>query len=513
MPIVSYRAKQSTDTSGTGTLVLNAAGSNARSFQAAFGNTSRRVHYCISWANGFEIGLGDFDGGNPGSLTRATILASSNAGGLVTLPAGTKDVFSVIDPAAREVISISATATLTLADVGNAVVFSGTAAATLNLPAVATVPLGAGWWVRNGGTATLTIDPNAAETVNGGATLVLQPGQAALIYRVGSGWDAILAAGSAIGLALSAVASAAAAADVISAAPVDVASAATTDIGAVTSPNVRITGTTTITSFGTAAAGVRRQLRFAAALTLTNSANLILPSAANITTAADDTAEVESRGAGVWQVRAYQRAAGLPVLPGAAIGSGLTLATARVLGRVSAGSGAIEEIPLGNAAAALALGISRGTEQNTTSGTAIDFTGIPAGVRRITVMMRQVSHNSASLLALRLGTSGGIVATGYDGIYGYWSGAGSGYASQTTGLLLHNAAAAEETSGIATFVNQSANLWLCSFHGFLFNGANWFFSQSSAFIDLGGVLDRFRLTTVAGTPVFDKGAINIMWEF
>ena len=85
MPIPAYRAKQSTDTAGTGTLVLNAAATNARSFAAAYGASSRRVMYCISWATGFEIGYGDFDGGTLGSLTRATVLASSNAGALVTL--------------------------------------------------------------------------------------------------------------------------------------------------------------------------------------------------------------------------------------------------------------------------------------------------------------------------------------------------------------------------------------------------------------------------------------------
>lgn len=188
MPILALRAKQSTDTSGTGTLVLNAAASNARSFQAAFGNTSRRILYMIQWATGFEYGLGDFDGGNPGSLTRATVLASSNSDALVTLPAGTKDVFSVIDPAAHEVISIASTATLALADIGNTVVFTGASAATLNLPAAATVPLGAGFMVLNQGTATLTIDPNGAETINGSATIVSQPQAGAFVRRITTGW-------------------------------------------------------------------------------------------------------------------------------------------------------------------------------------------------------------------------------------------------------------------------------------------------------------------------------------
>ena len=90
---------------------------------------------------------------------------------------------------------------------------------------------------------------------------------------------------------------------------VDVASAGTTDIGAAASNNVRITGTTTITSFGTAASGITRQLRFAAALTLTyNATSLILPGAVNIITAAGDTATAISLGSGNWVVTAYQRA-------------------------------------------------------------------------------------------------------------------------------------------------------------------------------------------------------------
>ena len=68
---------------------------------------------------------------------------------------------------------------------------------------------------------------------------------------------------------------------------VDIASAATTDIGAQNSTFLRVTGTTTITSFGTNYRGPR-YMRFAGAVTLTNSATLILPGAANFTTTAGD---------------------------------------------------------------------------------------------------------------------------------------------------------------------------------------------------------------------------------
>lgn len=97
---------------------------------------------------------------------------------------------------------------------------------------------------------------------------------------------------------------------------VDVASATTTDIGAAAANYVRITGTTTITGLGTIASGVRRKVVFAGILTLThNATSLILPTGANITTAAGDCAEFESEGSGNWRCTDYMRASGAAVLP------------------------------------------------------------------------------------------------------------------------------------------------------------------------------------------------------
>lgn len=93
------------------------------------------------------------------------------------------------------------------------------------------------------------------------------------------------------------------------AATASVASAATTDIGAVNSLTVEITGTTSITSLGTAYSGPRF-LRFAGVLTLTHSASLNLPGAANIVTAAGDTClAAPNLAANGWNVYAYQKAA------------------------------------------------------------------------------------------------------------------------------------------------------------------------------------------------------------
>jgi hypothetical protein len=91
-----------------------------------------------------------------------------------------------------------------------------------------------------------------------------------------------------------------------------IASATTTDIGAKDAGALTVTGTTTITGFGTVSAGIRKWLTFEGALTLThNATSLILPNAgSNITTAAGDSCEAESLGSGNWRVTFYQRANG-----------------------------------------------------------------------------------------------------------------------------------------------------------------------------------------------------------
>lgn len=96
----------------------------------------------------------------------------------------------------------------------------------------------------------------------------------------------------------------------------DIASATTTTIWATDGNYAHITGTTTITSFGTAQqAGDCRTIVFDGILTLThNSTSLILPSAANITTAAGDRAIVRAETTANARVIAYTRADGTALI-------------------------------------------------------------------------------------------------------------------------------------------------------------------------------------------------------
>lgn len=94
-----------------------------------------------------------------------------------------------------------------------------------------------------------------------------------------------------------------------------VASASTINLTTATGNLVHVSGTTTITGI-TLAQGYRRIVVFDGALTLTNGASLILPGAANITTAAGDSAVFVGEGAGVVRCVAYVRANGYPLLSG-----------------------------------------------------------------------------------------------------------------------------------------------------------------------------------------------------
>jgi hypothetical protein len=92
-----------------------------------------------------------------------------------------------------------------------------------------------------------------------------------------------------------------------------IASAATTDLATVATVGVSISGTTTITSFGTGA-NLLRVGKFTGALTLThNATSLILPGGANIATAAGDTFMALSDNSGNWTVVIYTKATGVPI--------------------------------------------------------------------------------------------------------------------------------------------------------------------------------------------------------
>lgn len=99
----------------------------------------------------------------------------------------------------------------------------------------------------------------------------------------------------------------------LTAAEASVPIAATVDLGGLGCLRVALTGSGTVTSFGTGPNRVRL-LRFTGAATLThNAASLVLPGGASLVTAAGDTALAVSDASGNWRVVDYARASGKPV--------------------------------------------------------------------------------------------------------------------------------------------------------------------------------------------------------
>jgi hypothetical protein len=150
--------------------------------------------------------------------------------------------------------------------------------------------------------------------------------------------------------------------------------------------------------------------------------------------------------------------------------------------------------------------ITSGTAVASTSGTSIDFTGIPSWVKRITVMFSGVSTSGSSNFLFQLGDAGGIETTGYQSV-------GSNYVAASTstiGFVSHNTSSTVTSEGFIQFSAFGSNVWV---------GSGNFASVTAAQVvsmagskTLSDTLTQVRITTVNGTDTFDAGSINILYE-
>jgi hypothetical protein len=91
--VLADRVKETTTSTGTTAITLAGAVTGYQTFSSAIGNANT-TYYTIADQAGanWEVGIGTYTtSGN--TLSRDTVLASSNAGALVTFTSGTKDVF------------------------------------------------------------------------------------------------------------------------------------------------------------------------------------------------------------------------------------------------------------------------------------------------------------------------------------------------------------------------------------------------------------------------------------
>jgi hypothetical protein len=196
-----------------------------------------------------------------------------------------------------------------------------------------------------------------------------------------------------------------------------------------------------------------------------------------------------------------------PTIASANLTTALTIAGASgTSGQVltSAGTGAAPTW------ASVAAGFTIGTPVNSTSGTAITFTGIPAGVKMIVINLVGVSTNGTSELQIQLGDSGGIETTGYvvrsmsfDTAPLITAGA------LTSGFCEALGSSSSIRHGMMTLVlqNASTNTWVANGH---WESQSNLSSHVSGYKSLSSILTQVSITSTAPNT-FDAGAINIAY--
>ena len=160
------------------------------------------------------------------------------------------------------------------------------------------------------------------------------------------------------------------------------------------------------------------------------------------------------------------------------------------------------------------VGVTLGTEVASTSGTSIDFTGIPAGTRRITIMLELVSTNGTDNWLIQIGDTEGVEVTGYVGAAALLDNAASvTSANSTAGMLIgSNGSAATVMNGIVTLTLKNVSNFDWTMQAILAYSNAATVSVSAAAKSLTAELDRVRITTTGGTNTFDAGTINVSYE-
>ena len=151
-----------------------------------------------------------------------------------------------------------------------------------------------------------------------------------------------------------------------------------------------------------------------------------------------------------------------------------------------------------------------GTAQASTSGTSIDFTGLPSGVKRVTVMFNNVSPSGTAALLLQLGDSGGFETSGYAGSAD--ARVSNSPAAMSSGFILQPEMFAGSTyagTAIVTLENSNAFTWTCLAIVSRSDGTSTV-GYGSGVKSLTATLNSVRITLSSGS--FDAGEINILYE-
>jgi len=495
--IVKDRVQETSSTTGTGTLTLSGAVSGFQTFSSTIGN-GNTTYYTITDGVNWEVGIGTVAAG---TLSRDTVLSNSlSTTALINFSAGVKNVFCTYP--ADQAVTIDGVQTLTNK--------------TLTSPTLTTPALGT---PASGTLTNCTGLPNAG-LVNSSITI--------------NGSSVSLGGTASVGTVTS----------VTGTAPVVSSGGANPDISmaaATTSVNGYLTSTDWNTfngkysvggALGTPSSGTLTNCTFPTLnQNTTGSSGSCTGNAATATNATNQSGGTVSATTGAFS-------SGVTFAGGSKIdaagdvyarrsngttgvyyfvdgtkylyydGSNFIFSGGNVSAPNLSGTNTGDQTNIsGNAATATSAGYAaiRGGTAISAVGSAVQFTGIPSGVKRITVMFNATTHTATTVQVIQIG-SGSFTTSGYVG--SSWPAAGGAVGNSVGFGVAGNNLASDVVYGVMTITNISGNTWVAGVCGAV-NQANLAIGGGS--VTIAGVLDRVKVTSLSGAAM-DGGTINIFWE-
>lgn len=152
------------------------------------------------------------------------------------------------------------------------------------------------------------------------------------------------------------------------------------------------------------------------------------------------------------------------------------------------------------------------TLYTTTGGTAINFTGVPSTVKKMTIMLYNLSTNGSDNILLQLRDSGGVETSGYLGCTQADGTSGSNYTSGFQACVSVDAAHTFHATLTLTLIDSATNLWafttVCGKSNSTSAGAQYGAGSKA----LSAALDGFTITTSGGVNTFDSVNVNVLYE-
>ena len=154
--------------------------------------------------------------------------------------------------------------------------------------------------------------------------------------------------------------------------------------------------------------------------------------------------------------------------------------------------------------------LTRGTAVSASGSSSVDFTSIPAGVRKITLFLDDISTSATANIYFRIGDSGGFESTGYVSSSNRVYSSAISDDSSTTDWRIRADSDGDTFNGAITCYNVTGNTWVSTHVIGRTQSTLRLTSIGGGTKTLSGELDRIQIAVTSGT--FDAGTVNIIYE-